>query len=158
MKQYVIPISLFLVNGVLVGHWWMDLKGVNLDKQNPGPHAATSWKNMPVKATAEGNSSEVSRIPSIARSVSLSPCNTIASWKWKITRLHWSEACSATKWFQHLTFDTWHKEHTLRFTRSMFPSSSGTSSPPAGFYSQINTSASNLWCHSASFLQGCADK
>ena len=32
------------VSGRLTGHWWMDVKGVILDKQCLGPHAATSWK------------------------------------------------------------------------------------------------------------------
>lgn len=32
------------VSGGLAGCWWMDVKGVILDKQSLGPHAATSWK------------------------------------------------------------------------------------------------------------------
>lgn len=140
------------VSGGLTGRWWMDVKGVILDKQRPGPHAATSWK---IRLFHQHPREIVWRFHTSFRLHTLSfslrgtyiiprvrkENNTYPSYSPNHTNTH------ALRWHWRVISDTWHREH------SPFPSKGHcffdkldqlTFVPSTCCYGQINASVFRL--------------
>lgn len=117
----------------LTGRWWMDVKGVILDKQSSGPHAATSWKICLLQQQLR--EMVCSSLTSSPGALYVEHTYFVIPWKWKITRLH--HCISDTlrlSWQQYwrLISNTRHKERTLSPAQGQcFLTNGGAANSPA---------------------------